>query len=48
MCQELMFLEDNDLYHGTHGDTKGYFFELSVSNYSIILLPHTSTLKYRS
>jgi hypothetical protein len=24
-CQELMFLEDNDLYHGTHGDTKGYF-----------------------
>ncbi len=25
-CQELMSLEDNDLYHGTHGDTKGYFF----------------------
>jgi len=24
-CQELMSLEDNDLYHGTHGDTKGYF-----------------------
>jgi hypothetical protein len=24
-CQELMSLEDNNLYHGTHGDTKGYF-----------------------
>ncbi len=24
-CQELMFLEDNNLYHGTHGDTKRYF-----------------------
>ncbi len=24
-CQELMSWEDNNLYHGTHGDTKGYF-----------------------
>ncbi len=24
-CPELISLEDNNLYHGTHGDTKGYF-----------------------
>jgi hypothetical protein len=23
--QELIFFEDSKLYHGTHGDTKGYF-----------------------
>jgi hypothetical protein len=26
----LMSLEDNDLYHGTHRDTKGYFWTFSV------------------